>query len=137
MIRITTDPTYHLNPDEILVYGSNRAGRNGKGAALTAHRRFGAAMGVGKGRTGQCYALPTKGFYLEVLPLKEIKVEVDDLKVYVIEHPELTFKITAVGTGLAGYSIEQIAPLFIDFINLQNVHFPIEFWDFFNNQKQQ
>lgn len=33
--------------------------------------------------------------------------------------------------------IEQIAPLFIDFIDLQNVHFPIEFWDFFNNQKQQ
>jgi len=79
---------------------------------------------------------PTKGFHLEVLRLTEIREYIDDLKIYIINHPNLTFKITKVGCGESKYSIEQIAPLFIDFIDLQNVHFPIEFWDFFNNQKQ-
>ena len=47
-------------PNQIFVFGSNLAGRHGKGAALAAHKNYGAEYGVGIGRTGMCYAIPTK-----------------------------------------------------------------------------
>ena len=31
---------------------------------------------------------------------------------YAEQHPELMFKVTAIGTGLAGYTHEDIAPMF-------------------------
>ncbi len=57
---------------EIFVFGSNLAGRHGRGAALVAAKRFGAAYGVGSGITGQCYAIPTKDEDLHTLSLETI-----------------------------------------------------------------
>ena len=48
-----------LKENEIFVFGSNRLGIHGKGAALTAKRKFGAKCGVGSGLTGRCYAFVT------------------------------------------------------------------------------
>jgi len=45
---------------EIFIFGSNEAGRHGKGAALHARQHHGAEYGVGVGRTGDAYAIPTK-----------------------------------------------------------------------------
>ena len=98
----------------IFVFGSNLAGRHGKGAALTARREHGAQYGVGIGRTGNAYAIPTKDERIQTLPLNRIKGYVRDFLQYATEHPELTFFVTAIGTGLAGYSAEQIAPMFAD-----------------------
>ncbi len=98
----------------IFVFGSNLAGRHGKGAALCARKEYGAQYGVGRGRTGHAYAIPTKGERLETLPLRDIKMHVNDFLAYVREHPYLRFNVTAIGTGLAGYSHEQIAPMFIE-----------------------
>ena len=59
-------------PREIFVFGSNEAGRHGKGAALHARQHYGAKYGVGFGRTGDAWAIPTKDAQLRTLPLDRI-----------------------------------------------------------------
>lgn len=96
----------------IFVFGSNTAGRHGAGAALTARREHGAVYGVGSGRTGNSYAIPTKDGKLNILPLKVVARLVDQFKRYALLHPELTFNVTRVGCGLAGHADWEIAPMF-------------------------
>jgi len=98
----------------IFVFGSNLAGRHGKGAAMTARIEHGAIYGKGKGRQGNAYAIPTKDYYLRSLPLDEIKTYVFEFIAYARRHPELEFVVTRVGCGLAGYTDEQISPMFAD-----------------------
>lgn len=93
-----------IEQGKIFVFGSNLAGRHGKGAALHAAKYHGAQRGVGRGRTGMSYAIPTKDEHLRVLDREMIKGEVDLFIEYARENPELTFYLTPVGTGLAGYS---------------------------------
>src|SRR6478609_59210 len=107
------------NPPIIFVFGSNLAGRHGKGAALSAIQYYGAIYGMPVGRQGQSYAIPTKDKYLRPLPLIKIKGFVDSFLQYAKEHPELIFSVTRIGCGLAGYKNEDIAPLFKD--RLRNV----------------
>lgn len=97
---------------EIFVFGSNLAGRHGKGAALYARHHYNAQYGEGRGPTGNAYAIPTKDEGLKTLPLSRIKTYVDDFIKYARANPNLMFKVTAVGCGLAGYRPEQIAPMF-------------------------
>lgn len=96
----------------IFVFGSNLAGRHGKGAALHARHEHGAVQGVGVGRTGNAYAIPTKDAALRTLPLSEISAYVLEFLRYAKAHPELPFQVTRVGCGLAGYTDSQIAPMF-------------------------
>lgn len=96
----------------ILVFGSNLAGRHGRGSAAEAHAFYGAQYGVGFGRTGNAYAIPTKDWRLKILPISEIKPHVDEFLVYARAFPELRFLIVDIGCGLAGYRASQIAPLF-------------------------
>lgn len=99
---------------QIFVFGSNLAGRHGKGAALHAHKNYGAFRGVGYGRTGNAYAIPTKDENLNVLPLSTIQAWCFAFIEYAKAHPELDFYVTPVGTGLAGYSKHEISPFFAD-----------------------
>ena len=101
-----------IEQGKIFVFGSNLAGRHGKGAALHATKHHGAERGVGFGRTGNSYAIPTKDERLNVLPRDMIKVAVDEFIEYARVNPELTFYLTPVGTGLAGYSIFSMRVLF-------------------------
>ena len=96
----------------IFVFGSNLAGRHGKGAALCARKNYGAEYGIGVGRTGNSYAIPTKDKYLHVLPLHLIKRYVDEFLNYARLHPELEFEVTKIGCGLAGYTEDEIKPMF-------------------------
>lgn len=96
----------------IFVFGSNLAGIHGKGAALFAHLNCGAQLGVGVGRTGDAYAIPTKDFKLKTLPLSQIALYVKRFIFYAGMHPELQFNVTRIGCGLAGYKDEDIAPMF-------------------------
>lgn len=98
--------------DHIFVFGSNLAGRHGAGAALTARKKYGAVYGVGKGPTGKAYALPTKDRDLKSLSLELIQEHVNEFITYAGAHPELTFYVTPVGCGLAGYTHEEISPMF-------------------------
>lgn len=98
--------------DEIFVFGSNLQGRHGKGAALEALQRHGAWLGCGEGIQGNSYAIPTKATPYQSLSLPEIAAAVERFLDFAICHPELTFRVTAIGCGLAGFSPEQIAPMF-------------------------
>lgn len=97
---------------DVFVFGSNLRGAHGAGAALFAFKRYGAKLGKGVGIQGNSYAIPTKGFNLEVLPIPNIAMYVEAFKLYAKNHPEITFQVTRVGCGLAGYDDEDIAPLF-------------------------
>lgn len=100
------------DPNVVFVFGSNVAGRHGAGAALHAFKYFDAEYGVGVGPTGRAYAIPTKDSKLKILGLREIERHVLDFVRYAHERPYLTFLVTAIGCGLAGYQPEQIAPAF-------------------------
>ena len=101
-----------LRIPEIFVFGSNLAGRHGKGAALEARKKYGAEYGVGIGRTGMSYAIPTKDWELHPLPLGHIRAHVRNFKYYAEANPGFLYMVTRIGCGLAGYKDEQIAPFF-------------------------
>jgi hypothetical protein len=96
----------------IFVFGSNLRGVHGRGAAKDAAEKYGAEFGVGEGRTGDAYAIPTKETPYKGRRLQNIRASVDLFLDYAEAHPELEFFVTRVGCGLAGYTDEQIAPLF-------------------------
>jgi hypothetical protein len=98
----------------IFVFGSNLAGMHGAGSAWHARKNHGAQMGVGVGRTGDSYAIPTKDREIQTLPLKAIEPFVADFKLYAAMHPELEFEVVRIGCGLAGFTDAQIAPMFVD-----------------------
>jgi hypothetical protein len=96
----------------IFVFGSNLAGRHGRGAALAARLQYGARYGTGVGYWGNSYAIPTKDRQLCTLPLEDIREYVLNFLSFARWHPELQFRVTRVGCGLAGYTVEQMRPLF-------------------------
>jgi hypothetical protein len=99
---------------KIFVFGSNLAGRHGKGAALTAFKDHGAVYGQGVGLQGTSYAIPTKDEDLKTLPLNKIKKYVENFVRFAELNPSMYFNVTRVGCGLAGYEDSDIAPMFAD-----------------------
>lgn len=99
---------------EIFVFGSNLAGRHGKGGALWAKQHKGAIYGRCCGIQGESYGIPTKDENIRTLPLPIIRTHVDYFIDFAKAHPDLTFKLTAIGTGLANYKAYEIAPMFKD-----------------------
>lgn len=108
----TEDAFTSIGENEVFVFGSNLAGRHGKGAAKIAKDRFGAVYGVGNGLTGNSYALPTKDYYLKTMSLAKIQSYINDFKYIAKLKPNKVFIVTRVGCGLAGYKDHEIAPLF-------------------------
>ena len=97
-----------LAEDEVFVFGSNASGAHGAGAALTAYERFGAIWGQRHGLQGQSYGIDTMSGW------DALVADVRDFLGFAREHPELTFLLTPVGTGIAGWSATEVAPLFAD-----------------------
>lgn len=120
--RITPALITELKENEIFVFGSNIHGMHGGGAARIAYQKFGAEMGNGEGLQGQSYALPT------MEGLENTKKAVDNFIICAKAHKELIFLVTPVGCGIAGYTPEEIAPMFKDAVELENVYLPITFW---------
>ena len=121
--RIASDRIATLGENEIFVFGSNIQGSHGGGAAWYAYKTFGAEWGVGEGLTGRTYALPT------MEGVSSLKHAVEHFIACVKQHPELTFLVTAVGCGIAGYTPQEVAPLFKDALALENVYLPQVFVD--------
>lgn len=109
----------------IFVFGSNRAGRHGRGAARTALFNHGAKYGQGEGLQGSSYAIPTKDENLRTLPVPEIEKHVKKFIQFAKRRTDLTFMLTPIGCGLAGHSPSHIARLFAD--APANVVLPDEF----------
>jgi len=110
---------------KIFVFGANRAGRHGKGAALFAKTYRGAVVGQGEGLQGHSYGIPTKDENVRTLSLNEIEKHVNTFIEFAINNPSLQFQLTPIGCGLAGYTPEQIAPFFRNVP--KNVELPVEF----------
>jgi hypothetical protein len=100
---------------EVFVFGSNRQGRHGRGAAKEALRRWGATYGVPAGRQGQAYGIVTKELrpHFPPVTLEEVQQGVERFLEYAKAHPEDTFLVTPIGCGLAGFKEDQIRPLFV------------------------
>ncbi len=97
---------------EIFVFGSNLAGRHGKGAAAYARQHHGAILGQGEGLQGNSYGIATKTEILNVRPLAHIRESVKVFIQFAKDHPEMQFNLTPIGCGHAGYRPIQIGPLF-------------------------
>jgi hypothetical protein len=111
-----------LAENEVFVFGSNLLGLHGGGAARIANQKFGAKWGVGVGSTGQCYAIPTMHGGVDV-----IAPYVNDFVAYAKAHPQQHFLVTRIGCGIAGFTDEQMAPLFKGVMGLTNVSLP-KYW---------
>lgn len=122
MYRISSDRITELKENEIFVFGSNLEGRHGGGAALLAYRKWGAVWGQGVGLQGQCYGIPTMHGGPE-----KIKPYVDEFIEFARNHKELKFLVTEIGCGIAGFSPEDIAPLFAEAIDVENIYLPKRF----------
>ncbi len=107
----------------IFVFGSNLAGRHGKGAAFFALRNHGAEYGVGFGPTGNAYAIPTKTATFRIMTIDEIRPYMSDFFKYASEHAEKTFLLTPVGCGLAGHKKVDMLRLIREFDISDNVVF--------------
>lgn len=104
--------THEISVGEIFVFGSNEAGRHGKGAALHAVKNYGAVRGCGFGLQGQSFAIPTKDKTITTLSIDRIRTYVDRFIDFARSNPDMRFFVTALGTGLAGLSHADMAPLF-------------------------
>ena len=124
--RMTPDNIANLDKNQVFVFGSNEQGMHGGGAALTAVKKFGAIMGQGEGLQGQSYAIPT------MEGIDNMRKAIDRFIEYAKEHPELTFLVTRIGCGIAGYREEEVAPLFADAKDVSNIYLPSGFWDEIN-----
>ena len=124
-IMYTPEMIYSLKPNEVFVFGSNLNGAHLGGAARVAYSKFGAKWGEGVGLQGQSYAIPTMQGGVNT-----IKPYVDQFVAFAKEHPELTFYVTRIGCGIAGFKDEEIAPLFENAKELSNVFLPKTFWDY-------
>jgi hypothetical protein len=100
------------DPGRIFVFGSNLAGAHGAGAALHALDYHKARLGQGTGYQGYSYGIPTKDENIRTLPLKRIVPGIREFLRFAAYHQELRFFLTRIGCGLAGYTDEQMAPLF-------------------------
>lgn len=118
----SADTISHLEPQEVFVFGSNLAGHHAGGAARAAMNRFGAVWGQGVGLQGQSYAIPTMQGGVET-----IEPYVREFTAFAAAHPELTFLVTRIGCGIAGFRDEEIAPLFACAAALPNVRLPLSF----------
>ena len=120
--RITPEYISTLDKDEIFVFGSNLSGHHGGGAARIALDKFGAIWGQGVGLQGQSYGIPTMQGGVET-----IKPYVDEFIEFAKQHPEMKFLVTRIGCGIAGFTDQEIAPLFKNALTLENVWLPKSF----------
>ena len=117
--RTTPEFITELQQGEIFVFGSNLSGMHGGGAALGAYRKFGAVWGQGVGLQGQSYGIPTMQGGVET-----IRPYVDEFIQFAGEHPELTFLVTRIGCGIAGFTDDEISPLFEKAHSIENIVLP-------------
>lgn len=122
--KYTPEFITELGPDDIFVFGSNLAGAHVGGAARLANQKFGAKWGQGVGLQGNSYAIPTMQGSIET-----IKTYVDEFIEFAKDNPELTFYVTRIGCGIAGFTEKEIGPLFKKALDIDNIRLPKDFVD--------
>jgi hypothetical protein len=129
--EFTPEEITSLKPNEIFVFGSNTEGRHGKGAALTAKKKFGAIQSQSVGLQGQSYAVITKDLSKgeRSISLEQIGKGLQDLMLFAKNNTDKKFFVTKLGSSLAGYSVDEIKSLFEKLKNIipDNVILPKEY----------
>ncbi len=120
-MRITPENITDLKENQIFVFGSNSMGFHTGGSAKLASERFGAVMGQANGLQGKSYGIDSMS------GLNRLKSCVMAFIMFAEDHPNLTFYVTAVGTGIAGMKPKEVAPLFKDCLEMENVYLPKSF----------
>ena len=121
--RVTPGWIDEMDENEVFVFGSNTRGIHDGGASFTAVQYFGAIVGQSEGPQGQSYAIPTDG-----AGLTDIQASVNRFVIYAKAHPHLTFLVTEIGCGTAGYHPMEISPMFKDAVAVPNICLPKIFW---------
>lgn len=106
MIRHTPTTITDLAPSEVFVFGSNVEGAHAGGAARLAVARFGAVWGQAEGLQGQSYAINTMS------GIDVLREQAGRFIDFAVSNPGLTFLVTEVGCGIAGYTPGEVAPFF-------------------------
>lgn len=137
LLRITPENITELQRNEVFVFGSNEAGIHGAGAAKLAHEKFKIPFTKGFGFSNwnnklHTFAIPTKDWNISRLDLPIIQFYVWRFIALARNRQDLKFLVTEIGCGLAGYTPEEIAPMFREAVNLENVYLPQKFWNVLN-----
>ncbi len=127
MKKYTPENITELKPNEVFVFGSNLAGNHAGGAARVAVEKFGAIMGVREGIQGQSYAIPTLDEDFRKVSIEALHYHIRAFSGFAKEHPNLTFYLTKVGLGIAGYTIEEMRDAIEGIEFSDNVIIPKEF----------
>ena len=126
--RVTNDEITHVSGNEVFVFGSNLSGLHRGGAAKVA-MKWGAVWGDGVGLRGNTYAIPTLNKDLaRTMTVNEIKPYVNDFIDFAKGNPDLRFYVTEIGCGIAGLTIEEVAPMFKNTTKIDNIFLPAKFW---------
>lgn len=120
-MRITPENITDLRENQIFVFGANSAGNHFGGAARLAHERFGAIMGQGEGLQGQSYGIDSMSGF------SKFAISARAFQLFAEFNPHYDFYVTAVGCGIAGMKPSEVAPLFKDCLELENVYLPKSF----------
>lgn len=96
----------------------------------------------GKGEDGsyEVNALRRKGYPIRTINAdfdSQTKVDIDNFKTYVNEHPEKIFLVKKIGIDSAGIKVEDIAPLFKELRGKANVYLPLEYINHYQNSAEQ
>ena len=91
---------------------------------MLAYERFGAVWGQGTGLQGKSYGIPTMHGGIDT-----IAPYVDEFIAFAREHRELKFLVTEIGCGIAGFTVGEMAPLFKDAMDEENIYLPKRFID--------
>lgn len=127
--RRTPNHIFNLRPNQIFVFGTDTKGSQRYGAAGIAAKKFGAQVGVVEGPTGNCYALPTRGFSMD-----DLSKAVERLLLYIDSNPNQIYLIPPVGCGHAGFEVDQVAMLFKKLLTYENVMLPESFLQVYSSE---
>ena len=126
----TPENIKHLNRNEVFVYGSNQYANHAGGAAKLAVEKFGAINGVAPtGLCGQSYGIITTSFNDTKVQISHIIAQLMALYAFAKLRPDLTFYVTKIGCGIAGFSIEIMSDTFsiVEEMRPNNIILPKEF----------
>ena len=114
----------------VFVFGSNTRGIPAGGAARTAHMQYESPYGHTSGQRGFAYAIPTMDWSdprdPHPLGLVDIEQHVRVFQKHAAKpfNRRFTYRVTAIGCGIAGYTDDQIAPMFRLCHRSDNVRLP-------------
>lgn len=109
----TSEAIIVLRRDEVIVVGTNMNGAHYGGLAKTAYELWGLQWGQWRGLIGKCYGFPTLDKNLSQRNPFVLGAESKTFFRCAEANPDLTFFLTKIGCGIAGYDEDYMKSLFI------------------------